>query len=49
MRNSNTKLYKFLLIILLFVYLKYHYFVQRLNLSAVTKPSFARVLRDTYF
>ena len=28
MWNSNDKLYKFLLIILLFVYLKHHYFVQ---------------------
>ena len=28
MWNSNAKLYKFLLIILLFVYLKHHYFVQ---------------------
>ena len=35
MRNSNTKLYNFMLILLLFVHLKHHYFVSHLYLTEI--------------
>ena len=41
MRNSNAKLYNFMLILLLFVYLKHHYFVQLNHLYLTVQILFA--------